>query len=345
MNDSCLLDIYGFRAMITCASPVVLSGIREDFAFFEVDAASESNEDSTRVELFEDDPPYDQVPDASATVFTPRNVSFRSGDVTYLDYSGRALGIHDREHGVFRIFSRDADLLYEAAYLFLLSQSGEFFDAHHRFRVHALAVSIENRAALVLLPMGGGKSTLGSELLRYPDIQLLSDDSPLIDSTGKVWAFPLRLGLLPGSEGTIAPEKLRMIRRMEFGPKLLVNHCYFADRVVPHADPCLLFLGTRSLRNTCEITPASRFAALRAMFSNCVIGLGLFQGMEFVFERGWWEVLRKTVAAIARLRASLRLIARSKVYHLFLGRDLEQNGRVVVEHLRSRARKTSVKSS
>lgn len=342
MNESCLLNIYGFRALVTCNSPAVLAGVREDFAFFEQDG--ETNEGIVHVELFEDDPPYDELPQAIATVFTPRNVSYRSGDVTYVDYSGRALGIHDRKRGGFQIFSRDADLLYEAAYLFLLSQSGEFFDAHGLFRVHALAVSIQNRAALVLLPMGGGKSTLGSELLRYPDIQLLSDDSPLIDRSGKVWAFPLRLGLLPGSEGTIPADKWRMIRRMEFGPKLLVNHSYFADRVVPDADPCLLFLGTRSLRNTCEITPASKVAALRSMFSNCVVGLGLFQGMEFVLQRGWLEIFRKAFTATARLRASIRLIARSEVYHLSLGRGREENGRVVVEHLRNCARKTSSKT-
>ena len=34
MNDACLLDIYGYRALVTSTSPVVLSGIREDFAYF-----------------------------------------------------------------------------------------------------------------------------------------------------------------------------------------------------------------------------------------------------------------------------------------------------------------------
>ncbi len=67
-------------------------------------------------------------------------------------------------------------------------------------RVHALALAVDRRAMLVLLPMGGGKSTLGAELLRHPDVQLLSDDSPLVDRAGRVHAFPLRLGLLPGHE-------------------------------------------------------------------------------------------------------------------------------------------------
>jgi len=341
MNDSCLLDIYGYRALVTCACPEALAGIREDFAFFAKGAAADVISDAVRIDLLDADPPYAEVPDVAANVFTPRNVSYRSGDLTFVDYSGAALGIHDRKRGGFRVFSRNCDLLYEAAYLFLLAQSGEYLDARRLHRVHALGVSVQNCAALVLLPMGGGKSTLGSELLRYPEIRLLSDDSPLIDGGGKVWAFPLRLGLMPGSEGNIPRDKFRTIRRMEFGPKLLVNHSYFADRVAAQADAGLLLLGTRSLSNTCEITPASKIAALRAMLGNCVVGMGLFQGMEFVFQRGWAEVFRKSMAAALRLRASLRLIAKSEIYHVVLGRDIEQNGRAVMEKLRERANKTA----
>jgi hypothetical protein len=341
MNEACLLDIYGYRALVTSNSSVVLSAIREDFAYFLRDAAAESSNAPVEIELLDADPPYGELPDVQATVFTPRNVSYRHGDLTFVDYSGRALAIHDRKHGGFQVFSRDSDLLFEAAYLFVLSQSGEFFDAHGLHRVHALGVGIRNHAALVLLPMGGGKSTLGANLLRLPGIQLLSDDSPLIDNKANVWAFPLRLGLLPGSEGTIPPDKLRTIRRMEFGPKLLVNYSYFAGQVTERAEPCLLFLGSRSLRNTCEIEPASKLSAVGAMLSNCVVGLGLFQGMEFVFQRGWLEVFRKATAALARLRASLRLIARSNVYRLILGRDAERNAAAVFEHIERCANKRS----
>lgn len=336
MNDSCFFDIYGYKALVTCASIPVLSGIREDFAFFEKQWAGTAESLAVRIEIFQTDPPYDRVQHASGPVFTPRNVSFRSGETTFLDYSGRALGIHDPQERTFQVYSLNADLLYEVTYLFLLSQTGEFFDAHGRHRVHALCVSIASKAALVLLPMGGGKSTLGSQLLQFPDIKLLSDDSPLIDGNGKVWAFPLRIGLLPGFEGTIPAEQFREVQRMEFGPKLLMRYAYFAGRVVPDADPCLLFLGSRSLRKTCEITRASRAAALRGMLSNCVVGIGLFQGIEFVFQRGWMEVFRKGVTAMTRLRASWRLIARSEVYHLTLGRDLELNAQTLIEFIRSR---------
>jgi hypothetical protein len=221
-SGSISLDIYGYRVVIRCSTDSVLAGLAEDFAFFRRECVS----DGHSVELLEADPPYSDMPDVRATVYTPRNVSYRDGQLTIVDYSGRALGIHDRAAGNYRVFSRDADLLYECCYLFVLSQCGEAFDARGLHRVHALGIAIDGLAALVLLPTGGGKSTLGSHLLAFPEVQLLSDDSPLIDHRGGVHAFPLRLALLPGSEGSIPKEHLRVIQRMEFGPKLLLNHQY-----------------------------------------------------------------------------------------------------------------------
>lgn len=58
-------------------------------------------------------------------------------------------------------------------------------------------------------------------------MQLLSDDSPFIDRQGRALAYPLRIGLLPGSEHVIPPEHRRTVQRMEFGEKNLVNYSYF----------------------------------------------------------------------------------------------------------------------
>jgi hypothetical protein len=328
--DRLWLDVYGCSVEIRCAVPAVLQGLASDFAFFRTEARAPG----LVIEIVDRDPPYDDHAGAYATVHTPRNVSYRSGSLTIVDYFGRALGIHDPQAASFRLFSRDPDLLYEATYLYLLSQCGERLDARGLHRVHALAVSIDNHAALVLLPMGGGKSTLGWHLLRYPDVALLSDDSPLIDAAGDVLAFPLRIGLLPDSPCDVPQPRVRRIDRMEFGPKLLVDYAYLAERVRPRAAPSLLFVGRRSLDAGCTVRPASRVAAVRALFVNCVVGLGLFQGMEFVLQGGPRDVLAKTAVASHRLRASMRLLRRSQLYEVVLGRNPQENARVVVERLR-----------
>ena len=322
-------DIYGYKVRIECAVPVVLEGLADDFAFF----ASGPAASEVPVRLIEEEPDYTPWSEARASVYTPRNVAYRQAEQSIIDYSGRGIGVHDLRTGSFRVSSLDHDLLYEVAYLFLLSQSGEALDDAGFHRLHALGVSVHGVAALVLLPMGGGKSTLGSALLEYPEMKLLSDDSPIIARDGSVHAFPLRIGLLPGTESKIPAEQLRGFQRMEFGPKLLVNYKYFADRVAPSAQPGLILLGERSLNRDCSLWPASRWSTWKAMLANCVVGMGLFQGMEFIFGRGPAEILAKARVAWTRAAACRRLISRSHAYHLRLGRDSARNADVVVAAL------------
>jgi hypothetical protein len=328
--DCAHLDIYGVRVRIECRVPSVLSGLEEDFAFFKSSASPEE----AVISLEELKPDYNPWSMAQASIYTPRNVAYRCHGKIVIDYSGRGIGLHDPMTGSFHVASLDLDLLYEAAYLFLLSQAGETLDRKGLHRVHALGISIGGRAALVLLPMGGGKSTLGSALLRHPEVEILSDDSPLIDKDGNIHAFPLRIGLLPGTETSIPPDQMRTIQRMEFGPKLLVNYKYFADRVRTSAQPALVFIGERSLDCECSLRPASWLEARKALGVNCIIGLGLFQGMEFVLTRSWSELAEKFSVVWSRARACQNLLRRCNVYHLKLGRDIERNALAVVEALR-----------
>lgn len=333
------LNVFGIAVEVQSDDEPVLANLRDDFAHFEagITAAELPN---LKVSLLLKTPPYDSVPPEEATVYTPRNISFHHGSTTYIDYSGRALAIFDDQSKAIRIFSTDRDLLYEAAYLFLLSQLGELLDKRGFHRVHALGFSVAGKAALVLLPMGGGKSTLGTHLLENPSVKILSDDSPLIDREGRLWCFPLRIGLLPGSEGNIPPADLRCIQRMEFGPKLLLRHEYFADRIVESAPPAFVFLGRRSLAEHCRIVPASRYAALRQLIPNCVIGLGLFQGMEFMFNRSPGTVLAKLSVASSRLRNCWTLCRRASTHKLILGRDHRRNASTLIAFLEQSAGST-----
>jgi hypothetical protein len=320
-------DVYGYRFRLFASEPTALDGLRQDFAFF----SSSPRGDERAITLDHQAPDYDRLPKLRAARYTPRNVVYRGDRIRYVDYHGRGLGEHDEVSGSFHIWSEDPGLLYEAAYLFILSQCGEFLDSRGLHRVHALGLSLNGRAILVLLPMGGGKSTLAYDLLKYPELKLLSDDSPLIDNSGKVHAFPLRLGLLPDHIGEVPEEHRRMIDRMEFGPKLLVNHAYFADRVTPGADPGLVLLGSRSLSRECRIERVSGLTGVRKLVTNCVVGLGLFQGMEFVLDRGLWALTSLGGTAASRLRNSVELVKRSIVCDVSLGRDRKANAQAIAE--------------
>jgi len=227
--------------------------------------------------------------------------------------------------------SADRYLVYEAAYLFLLSQIGEALDARGLHRLHALAMSWRGRAILALLPMGGGKSTLGVELLKEPDLQILSDDSPVMDRRGRAFAFPLRLGLLGGREQEVPEEHRRLIQRMEFGPKYVVNYSYFASRVAASAEPGLVILGRRTLARKGRVEPASYSETVRAMMPNMVLGLGLYQGLEYLVQSSTAELLGKAGVVLSRFRNAHALARRSKNYILHMGRDVADNARLILE--------------
>ena len=191
---------------------------------------------------------------------------------------------------------------------------------------------VHDRALLVLLPMGGGKSTLGLHLLKYPGVRILSDDSPLLDRMGRVLAYPLRIGLLPGSEDSVPKEHRRVIQRMEFGPKHLVNYAFFKERICASAEPGVVLIGARRLGRECLIEELGTLSGLRACVANCIVGVGLFQGLEFILESSGWELLKHAGIGWSRLRNCVRLLRRSRVCRVHLGADSELNARTVFDY-------------
>lgn len=325
-------NVYGFRFTVAAGEETsAVEGLDNDFAHFRVNDLPAAGTPVLKIQLCPMDPPYDDVPPRAATVYTPRNIAFSEGPRTYIDYSGHSLAIYDRTQPAFRIYSLNHDVLYEATYLFLLSRIGEELDRQGLHRIHAMALSYRGRGVLAILPMGGGKSTLVSELLRDSDYQFLSDDSPFIAPDGSLRAFPLRMGFLPGGETAVPRDQLRLINRMEFGPKWLANYSYFAHRVAQSAEPGIVLLGRRSLSPDCLIEPAGFSESYRSMIADCAVGLGLFQGLEFLLRASPVELLGKARIGVSRLSNARRLFRRSQVYRLVLGRNTQKNALAVTE--------------
>lgn len=321
-------NVYGYRFNVRSSVEEPLRGIAEDFGFF----AAEATTEGVTIELFAEAPPPEMRPTTTAIAYTPRNVAYRERGQRFIDYHGRALGIQDEATANFRLYSLDEGLLYEATYLYLLSQIGQNLDEAGLHRMHAVGVVISGRAVLVMLPMGGGKSTVGLHLLRHPEVKILSDDSPFIDRRGRALAFPLRLGLLPGSEHAVPPESRRTIQRMEFGPKHLVNYSYFRDRVCASAEPGILFVGARTMAEGCRIEKISRLEGMRSCITNCVVGVGLFQGLEFILQSSPWELFSKGKLGISRAWNCWQLLRRAQVCRIYLGRDPERNALTLLRY-------------
>jgi hypothetical protein len=209
----------------------------------------------------------------------------------------------------------------------VISRVGEHLDTRGLPRLHALGLAGAQGAVAVLLPSGGGKSTLALRALRHGDpVRLLSEDSPLMDRDGRLHPFPLRIGFNATDAVELPGAKLRTLERMEFHSKVAVEVESFADRIEPHPQPLRhLVIGRRTLGTDARLDPLPRRAAASTLFREAVVGVGLYQGMEFVLQRGMRDVLSQAGPAWTRASACAALVARARVWRLTLGRDHDRN--------------------
>jgi hypothetical protein len=325
------LDVHGLRVRGS-GWPEVLEALALDFAWFERDGWTDPGASLT---VEQREPDWDAYAGATAAFVTPRNVVLHDGERTVIDYFGRALSVYDRARETVTIQGTDLALVHEAAYHFVVSRIGEHLDRVGLVRLHALGLSGAQGAVAVMLPSGGGKSTLGMRALRDPAITMLSDDSPLLDARGVLHPFPLRIGINASDAASMPVGHVRRIERMEFHPKLAVELSAFGDRIEHEPRPLKhLVLGRRTLSHTATLEPLPRRAALGPLVRESVVGVGLYQGMEFVLQRGARDVLAQARPGVVRSRGCLAGLARAQVWRLTTGRDHEANWRALEPLLR-----------
>jgi hypothetical protein len=325
--DAVALDIYGLRITVRGDWPEVVEDLRRDFAWFE---AKSDRAADVEISVSRREPDFDSFGPLRASFVTPRNVVYQTDELTVIDYFGHALSTLDRRAARFAVYGKERHLVHEAGYHFVLSRAGEHLDSYGLPRLHGLALSGKGGALVLVLPSGGGKSTLASRALRDGGFRLLAEDSPLVDRHGTIHPFPLRVGLNAGEADDLPPEHLRRIERMEFHPKLLLDLEAFPDGIESSPRPIRhLVLGTRSLARTSSLEPVARATAVLPLLREAVVGVGLYQGMEFVLQRGPIDVLAQARPALVRAACCAAMVRRARVWRLTLGRDHDSNWEAV----------------
>lgn len=316
MLDCVEFSFYEVGLTLSSASQVLLDSLARDFHYF----AAPAPPLRISVEAHLEPPPWERIPVQFANRITPNAAIYDHGSLRFNDYQGEALAIYDFAHEVGEVWSENPDLLYEITYLLCLSRIGELHDLRRIHRVHALGIAVADRGALILLPESGGKSTLCMEMLRRPEVLLLSDDTPLV-SRGRLLPFPTRIGIRGAKSSGIDPQYLRTMRRRNREPKTLLDVRYFQDRIAPETNPDVLIVGKRRNGNDSWIEPISARKALPSLMANLVFGLGLPQVVEFFLRSGTSELRQKFSIVGYRLAAVAGLLRRAKCYQLALGRD------------------------
>jgi hypothetical protein len=316
--------VHGLRIELRGDWPEVLDEIGLDFAWFS--RPEEGRRPHLEIEVQRRTPDYDRLGDLEATYVTPRNVVFQREGGRVVDYFGRAVSVLDRSGTRLVVQGEDRHLVHEAAYQFLLARIGEHLDARGLPRIHALGLVGGQGGVAVMLPSGGGKTTLALRALREDGVRLLSEDTPLLDRRGMLHPFPLRIGVNAIDAEKLPEGSVRELERMEFHPKLVLDVDAFADRIEASPHPLRhLVIGRRSLGRDARLEPIPRSATLGPLLREAVIGVGVYQGMEFVLQRGMRDVLGNLGVARTRARCCAAGLVRARAWSLTLGRDHERN--------------------
>jgi hypothetical protein len=326
------LDVYGLRLRIDGDWPEIVEDLRRDFAWFVRGSDGVAPHVVVSIARRAPDPGrFDAVPQS---FITTRNAVFQSGAQTIVDYFGRAMATYDRARDELLVESEDKDLVHEAAYLFLLSRIGRHLDSSRLMRIHALGLSGRQGAVLVLLPSGGGKTTLALSALRKNGVKLLSEDTPVLDRRGFVHPFPLRIGVNVTDAHLLPDGQVRRIERLEYGPKLLLSMDTVEDRIERAPQPLRhLVLGRRWLSGGGSLTPIPRRSLIGPLVRDGVVGVGVAQMIEYVLRQGPRDLLGQGGIAAGRARCCARALVGTSAWQLELGRDPTRNWNALAQLL------------
>jgi hypothetical protein len=323
MAAALALDVHGLRVSVSGWDEVV-DDLRRDFSWF---TASGEGPVGLVVEVERRPPAFDAYGPLEASFVTPRNVVYQDDGTTIVDYFGRALLALDRRRNRATVQGEDFALAREAAQNLVMSRVGEHLNRRGFVRLHALGLAAASGGVAVTMPSGSGKSTLALRALADERVRLLSEDSPLLRRDGTISPFPLRIGVNP-TDRDLIPEGLpvRTLERIEFHPKLAVDVEHFADRIHRERLPLVhLVVGRRTLAERGALEPLDRTDGIAPLLREAVVGIGVYQGMEFVLQHGWRDTVGKSGILGRRAIVAASVLRRARVWRLLLGRDRESN--------------------
>jgi hypothetical protein len=307
------INIHGLVIQIHSQSEDLLPQLLRPFKYFIEDSGLPAAE----VFIVPTEPPYDSFPQLKASFSTPRNIVFRGDGIKIIDYFGKGVVVEENRGRKFTIYGRDSNFLQEAVYLLVISLFGQHCDKNGIFRIHALTFSFRNWAVIFSANAGGGKSTMALALLKSDNFKLLSDDEALVNGSGRVLPFPIRIGTLDENKIKSIPRSyVYEIDRMEFGHKYFVDLEHWDDKLERRElDQKIYFVARRLINGDPYIEKISGLRAFVSLIGSAIIGFGLYQGIEFVFNNPVKEIIslipvfaKRTVSAVKFAKDSEHIV-------------------------------------
>ncbi len=326
------ITIYGSTIRVQSKDASTLDVLKTEFRHFLVTEALAPDFILTLIPV---SAPAGLLPSLKAARISKNSVTYDEGARRWNDYFGKALSCYDYDAKEGVLYSADPDMMHEVAYLMILSLTGKDLDLRGHHKIHACAFRYQGRDAVIMLPSGGGKTTLFLELAQIPGVALLSDDTPLIDTQGRVHPFPLRLGIekLPPHLAQ-RQNDFTLFRRQHFCDKWLIPLDQLGAPIAQGpSGQTLLFIGERHNGPQSIIFRVGPVTLLRALGEHMIIGIGLPMVLEYFVRHTWHDWGTLTRIALKRTWAALRLMQTAQGHRFIMGSDPVANARKLIQHL------------
>lgn len=191
---------------------------------------------------------------------------------------------------------------------------GSALEGQGRQPVHGLGLSHQGAATLVLLPPGGGKSTLAQQLLEQQlPVQLLSEDTPLLDDWGRLGPYPFRIGL---RQETSLPSQRRQQKWLVPFPS------DWSSQFLPCRRVCV---GVWTSRSEPGWEPISSLGAGLPILRDLLVAYGVSQLLELQWPIGWAQRWNFAARLARRLKRATRLAYSAQWGRLWLCPDARVN--------------------
>jgi hypothetical protein len=331
--------MYGIRICITSEHPAVIDAASFDFGAPVNVEQSASIRATITVDVTKSAPQGYAFGDEKGRV--SRGIKFhitagqQSPTEELIAYDGGIFCLWDPAREYAHFWGNDPDILYEKLYLFILSRLGELLEGLGLLRVHGFGINFRGIGVLGMAPSGGGKSTLGWELLKNESCTLLSDDAPLLSSDGSLvhlLPFQFRLGFSDTAElQEIAPTNIRIFKRSKRSDKILLHPHASMIRWSKTGVPLKVIIALHyTKQGSSRIEPMTRWQLLKLLARDLVIGYGLPQVVEFFLKDGVRSIPQRIPLIFQRTWMAIKIARQVQGFHFYQTEEVSQNAALLL---------------
>lgn len=327
------LNIMGFTVQVITDEKEIYEKIKMDFSTFVSQSRKKNilNIETTKQEDLKNIIPSDLV----ATKQTQNSITYDTKAIRYNDFYSQAVSVFDYENENANIYYSTSKILHELIYLLILSRSGKYMDLHGLHKVHACGISKNNKNLIVMMPSKGGKTTTYLNFLKDENVNIISDDTPVINTWGEVKPFALRLGVeaiqdLVEAFPYLREEDIYEFERKYYNKKYLVQPSSLRNKVKV-GEETILVVGFRSTYNKPLLKKISKIVMYKEVMTHMIFGIGLPMVVEYFLENTFVDMIKNMRIFLSRLLCAFNLIRKSKCYSLYTSSDISQNTKLLLE--------------